>query len=85
VDWQCIAFWRLIGGISMFRNVIFICLIAVVLIFVFQNMQTIEVKFLVWTMSVSRALLLLITLAIGLIGGSLLAYPRSKRKVEKKR
>jgi uncharacterized integral membrane protein len=69
----------------MFRNLVFICLIAVVLIFVFQNMQMIEVTFLVWTMSVSRALILLATLAIGLAGGSLLAYPRARRKVEKKR
>ena len=69
----------------MFRNIIFICLIAVVFIFVFQNMQTIEVKFLLWTMTVSRALILLVTLAIGLVGGGLLAYPRAKRKTAKKR
>ena len=72
-------------GIEMIRNFIFICLIAVVLIFVFQNMQTIEVKFLVWTLTVSRALILLITLAIGLVGGSLLTYPRRRQKAGKKK
>ena len=69
----------------MFRNIIFICLIAVVFIFVFQNMQTIEVKFLVWTMAVSRALILLVTLAIGLIGGSLLTYPARRQKAGKRK
>ena len=69
----------------MFRNIIFFCLIAVVLIFVFQNMQTIEVKFLVWTITVSRALILLTTLAIGLVGGSLLIYPARRQKAGKKK
>lgn len=58
-------------------------MIAVVLIFVVQNMQPIEVKFLVWTMTVSRALILLITLAIGLVGGSLLAYPTRQHRTGK--
>jgi hypothetical protein len=48
-------------------------------------MQTIEVKFLVWTMTVSRALILLATLAIGLAGGSLLAYPKRRQKAGKKK
>lgn len=69
----------------MFRNLIFIGLIAVVFIFVFQNMQTIEVKFLVWTISVSRALILLTTLAIGLVGGSLLTYPARRRRIAGKK
>lgn len=69
----------------MFRNLIFIGLIAVVFIFVFQNMQTIEVKFLVWTISVSRALILMTTLAIGLVGGSLLTYPARRRRIAGKK
>ena len=69
----------------MIRNVIFICLIAAVLIFVFQNMQTVEVKFLLWAITISRALILLITLAIGLIGGFLLAYPSRRQKAGTKK
>lgn len=64
----------------MIRNIMFIGLIALVFIFVLQNMQTIEVKFLVWTLNVSRALILLITLAIGLVGGGLLTYSVQRRK-----
>ncbi len=69
----------------MVKNIIFIFLIAVVLIFVFQNMMTIEVKFLVWTITVSRALILLVTLAIGLVGGSLLTYPTRRQKARFKK
>jgi len=66
----------------MMRNIIFLLLIGVVLIFVFQNTQVVEVKFLFWTLTMSRALVLLITLAIGLVGGSLLTLP--KRRLSKK-
>ena len=69
----------------MIRNILFIILIGAVLIFVFQNMATIEVKFLVWTLTVSRALILLVTLAIGMIGGSLLAYPKRRQKARLKK
>lgn len=69
----------------MIRAAIFLCLIAVVFIFVFQNMQTVEVKFLLWTITISRALILFITLAIGLIGGHLLTYPMGRRKADTKK
>jgi hypothetical protein len=48
-------------------------------------MQTIEVKFLVWTITVSRALILLTTLAIGLVGGSLLTYPTRRQRTARKK
>ncbi len=68
----------------MIRNIIFICLIGLVVIFVLQNTQVVEVRFLWWTISMSRALMLFGTLVIGLIGGWLLSLPkRSKAHVEK--
>ncbi len=66
----------------MIRNILFILLIGVVLVFVIQNTQVVEVKFLFWKMAMSRALILLITLAIGLVGGWLLTLP--KHRLEKK-
>lgn len=63
----------------MFRNVIFIFLIGLVIIFVLQNTQVVEVRFLFWTLSMSRALILIATLAIGLIGGWLLTLPRRRK------
>lgn len=60
----------------MIRNIIFICLIGVVAIFVLQNIQVVEVRFLFWTVSMSRALMLFGTLAIGLVGGWLMTVPK---------
>ena len=60
----------------MIRNIIFICLIGLVVIFVLQNIQVVEVRFLFWTISMSRALMLFGTLAIGLVGGWLITLPR---------
>ena len=60
----------------MIRNIIFICLIGVVAIFVLQNTQVVEVRFLFWTVSMSRALMLFGTLAIGLVGGWLMTVPK---------
>ena len=64
----------------MIRNIAFIILIAVVLIFVAQNIQVVQVKFLFWTLTMSRALMLLGTLAIGLAGGWLLTLPKKRRQ-----
>jgi putative membrane protein len=65
----------------MFRNIIFIFLIGWVVIFVLQNTQVVEVRFLFWTVSMSRALMLFGTLAIGLVGGWLMKVPqRGKAK-----
>ena len=70
----------------MIRNVIFICLIAIVLTFVVQNTQVVEFRFLVWTISMSRALMLFGTLSFGFIAGWLLTLPKRKneRPVKKK-
>jgi len=60
----------------MIRNIIFIGLIGLVLIFVLQNTQVVEVRLLFWTVSMSRALMLFGTVVIGLIGGWLLSLPK---------
>jgi uncharacterized integral membrane protein len=64
----------------MVKNVLFVCLLVIVIVFVVQNTEVVEFKFLVWTVSMSRALVLLGTLAIGLIAGWLFSLPRSKKK-----
>jgi len=68
----------------MVRNIIFICLVGLVIIFVLQNTQVVEVQFLLWTISMSRALILLGTLAIGLIGGWLLTLPKRSEATKEK-
>ena len=66
----------------MIRNIIFLCLMTFVLIFVVQNTQVVEFRFLVWTISMSRALMLFGTLAIGFIAGWLLTLPKSKKEYQ---
>ncbi len=54
-------------------RLVFILVVAVLaLIFVLQNVAAVEVNFLAWTVSMSRALLILFTLAIGFVLGWLL-------------
>ncbi|MGB5747035.1 MAG: LapA family protein [Desulfobacterales bacterium] len=68
----------------MIRNIVFICLIAVVLVFVIQNTQVVEFRFLVWTISLSRALMLFGALAIGVVAGWLLRVPKQKNEQQGK-
>jgi uncharacterized integral membrane protein len=64
----------------MIKNIIFVCLIAFVLIFVVQNTQVVEFRFLVWTISLSRALMLFGALAVGVVAGWLLRMPKQKKE-----
>ena len=68
----------------MFRSTLFVVLIAVVLIFVIQNTQIVEFQFLGWTFPISRALMLFGTLAVGVIAGFLLAFPKRRQQQKNK-
>ena len=68
----------------MIRNIVFVSLIGLVFIFVLQNTQVVEVRFLFWTISMSRALILFATLAIGLVGGWLLTFPKRRKALPQK-
>jgi uncharacterized integral membrane protein len=65
---------------AMIRNILFICLILIVLITVFQNTQVVEFRFIVWTISLSRALMLFGTLAAGFMAGWLLRVPKQRKE-----
>jgi uncharacterized integral membrane protein len=64
----------------MIKNIIFVCLIVFVLIFVVQNTQVVEFRFLVWTISLSRSLMLFGALAVGVVAGWLLRAPKQKKE-----
>jgi uncharacterized integral membrane protein len=66
----------------MIRNIIFVLLVAIVLTFVIQNIQVVEVKFLAWTISMSRALMIFGTLVIGIVAGWLLKFPRRRKQIK---
>ena len=63
----------------MVKHIITLILIALVVVFVIQNIQTVEVRFLVWTVSMSRALMILLTLLIGIVVGWLVGRPKNKQ------
>jgi uncharacterized integral membrane protein len=69
----------------MIRNIIFICLIGFVLIFVVQNIKVVEFLFLTWTIPMSLAFALLGTLAIGFVAGCLLTLPEGRKELQDKR
>lgn len=53
-------------------------LIALVIVFVLQNIEAVEVRFLAWTISMSGALMLLATLLIGIVAGLLAIRPKAR-------
>jgi uncharacterized integral membrane protein len=54
------------------------------LIFIFQNMQNVDVTFLAWTITTSRAVVLLIILAAGfIIGWAVGSIGRWRRKTKR--
>lgn len=60
------------------KNIVIIVLAALFVLFVVQNTRIVEVQLLFWTVSMSRALMLLGTLLIGLIGGWFLGRANKK-------
>jgi uncharacterized integral membrane protein len=62
----------------MTKNIVFFILLALVVIFVLQNTQVVEFNFLAWTISMSKALLLLVTFVLGIIVGWLARRVRPK-------
>jgi putative membrane protein len=67
--------------------ILVILLAGFALLFTVQNVAAVDVTFLVWTISMSRALLILFTLSIGFLLGWFLhtyyAYRSARRKPEK--
>jgi lipopolysaccharide assembly protein A len=62
-----------------------LALSGIALLFVIQNVAAVEVNFLLWTVSMSRALLIILSLAIGfLLGWILHSYYAHRRRVTMK-
>ena len=54
------------------RAILAALLIALPVVFVLQNTQVVEIRFLFWTLSMSRVLIILLMLAVGMLAGWLL-------------
>lgn len=62
----------------MAKRIIAYVLIALVILFVLQNIQVVEFHFLLWKVSMSRALMFFATFLIGIIVGWLARRPKPK-------
>ena len=62
----------------MAKIIIAVILLVIVVLFVLQNTEVVEARLLVWTVSMSRALMLLGTFLIGIIAGLLMRRPKRK-------
>lgn len=70
------------------KTIVFIVLAILIVIFTIQNTQVVEIRFFIWQTSISKALVLLSTLFIGIILGWLITwagYSRRKRKEREER
>ena len=67
-----------------YRLIITIIGIGLVLIFVIQNVTVVEIKFLLWSIEMSRSLLYFIILVIGILCGWFLKGHASHRKKQSK-
>ena len=65
--------------LRLIKGILLIILILLVIIFVIQNTEVVEVKFLAWKVSTSRALMLFGTFFAGIIVGWLLKRMRPKQ------
>ena len=68
---------------TTFKGILVLIFIALTLIFIFQNSEMVEIKFLFWSMSVSRALMLAGTLFVGIISGWLTGSIARARKLSR--
>jgi len=65
-------------------KIIFILvLLALVAVFTFQNTAVVEIKLLLWSVSMSASLMLLTALFSGVIIGLLLSFMNARRKAKK--
>jgi uncharacterized integral membrane protein len=63
----------------MAKGIIFVILVIIMVLFVLQNTQVVDVQLLVWKVTMSRALMLLGTFVLGLVAGWLVGRFRGRR------
>lgn len=61
------------------KNIVILILVGFLLIFLLQNTQVVEVRFLLWKVSMSRALMLFVMVFVGFFVGWLLTGLKSRK------
>ena len=69
-----------------YKLILSIVLAGLAVLFIIQNVTVVEMKFLFWTLSMSRALMMFLILSIGIIlGWSLHSYLKRTKTVNKQK
>ena len=63
----------------MAKGIVFVILVIIMVLFVLQNTQVVDVQLLAWKVTMSRALMLLGTFVLGMVAGWLVGRFRGKR------
>jgi len=63
----------------MAKGIVFVILVIIMVLFVLQNTQVVDVQLLVWKVTMSRALMLLGTFVLGIVAGWLVGRFRGRR------
>jgi len=67
-------------GLKQAKTAVIITLLSVFMFFILQNTQVVDIKFLFWHMSLSRVILLLGALFIGILVGVFIGWEASKKR-----
>ena len=67
------------------KTIVFIILAILIVVFTIQNTQVVDIQFFMWKASISRALVLLGTLFIGIILGWLITWTSCSRRKRNER
>jgi len=60
------------------KIILILVLAALVMIFIFQNHETTKVKFLLWSFESSKAIVLFLTLLVGIFMGGIISFVMRK-------
>jgi uncharacterized integral membrane protein len=67
------------NGFKQVKTAVVLTLLSIFMIFILQNTQVVDIKFLFWQMSLSRVILLLGALLIGVLVGLVIGWEASKK------
>ena len=68
------------NGFKRVKTAVIITLLSIFIIFILQNTQVVDIKFLFWQMSLSRVILLLGALFIGILVGLFIGWEASQKR-----